>query len=176
VNDTTKKTRARKSPVKKSGAGNVVAEPSATAVVDQQAIDKGDEAAAAVAHDLPVLSQKLAEAEEPVTEQNTLPIAIIPELTGPEMGEGDKLAARLTEMSNEIAWLLLGAGVAGIILPGVLGTPFFVVGVLVLLPGRAARIERWRAKYSSSATMNIAMKQINRFLDDIENRYPRRQR
>ncbi|QFY43362.1 hypothetical protein F6R98_12660 [Candidatus Methylospira mobilis] len=130
--------------------------------------------AAAVIDEYSDPPEKAADSKALKTERNTLPVAIMPELTGPGMREGDRLAVRLTEMSNEVAWLLVGAGIAGIILPGVLGTPFFVVGVLVLLPGRAARIERWRQKYSSSNAMNLALKQINRFLDDIDKRYPRR--
>lgn len=173
MNDTPKKTRTRKAPAKNVVNSAAVAAPVPLSANPRDS-DKGEAVAAAVSNELSVRSQTAVGEQATVTERNTLPVAVIPELTGPELRESDKLAARLTEMSSDIAWLLVGAGVAGIILPGVLGTPFFVVGVLVLLPGRAARIERWRKKYSSSIAMNIAMKQINRFLDDIDNRYPRR--
>ena len=172
MNDSTKKTRSRALPVKRR-KGEAVSSIS-EAATDSLASDKGETVAAAVIDEYSVVSEKSVDAKALRLELNTLPVAIIPDLTGPGLGEGDKLAVRLTEMSNEVAWLLVGAGVAGIILPGVLGTPFFVVGVLVLLPGRAARIERWRQKYSSSSGMNLALKQINRFLDDIDKKYPRR--
>jgi hypothetical protein len=50
--------------------------------------------------------------------------------------------------------------------PGVLGTPFLLAGAVVLAPGGAKLLSRWAG--------HSAMRQVGRFLDDLERRYPRR--
>ena len=50
-----------------------------------------------------------------------------------------------------------------------------VVRAMALWPGNSERMERWRQGHSPKAFRG-AMKQINRFLDDLEKRYPRNSR
>jgi len=50
--------------------------------------------------------------------------------------------------------------------PGVVGTPFLLAGAVVLAPGGSKLLARWAPR---SAT-----RQLGRFLDDLERRFPRR--
>jgi hypothetical protein len=78
---------------------------------------------------------------------------------------------RVETLSREVGWLLITAGIIGFIIPGVLGTPFLLAGALVVVPGGPKLLSRWTgrnpAKFVDSAT-----RQIGRFLDDLERRYP----
>jgi hypothetical protein len=67
---------------------------------------------------------------------------------------------------KEAGWLLITAGVVGLVVPGVLGTPFLLAGAVVLVPGGSKLLSRWAGR--------SAMRQIGRFLDDLGRRYPRR--
>jgi len=50
--------------------------------------------------------------------------------------------------------------------PGVLGTPFLLAGAGILAPGGSQLVSRWVGRST--------MRQVGRFLDDLERRYPRR--
>jgi hypothetical protein len=76
-------------------------------------------------------------------------------------------------LPHDIGWLLVTAGVVGMVMPGVLGTPFLVLGGLILMPATSQRAERGRAGHSPRIFKG-SIRQINRFLDDLERRYPRR--
>ena len=78
---------------------------------------------------------------------------------------------RIERLPKDIGWLLITAGIMGVILPGVLGMPFLVLGGLVLTPGTNKRAERWLSGHSPKLFKGSA-RQINRFLDDLEKRYP----
>ena len=73
---------------------------------------------------------------------------------------------RAEQLPREAGWLLITAGVVGLAAPGVLGTPFLLAGAVVLAPGGSKLLSRWAG--------HPAMRQIGRFLDDLERRYPRR--
>lgn len=73
--------------------------------------------------------------------------------------------ASVEQLPKEAGWLLMTAGVVGLIVPGILGTPFLLAGAIVLAPGGAKLLSRWAD--------HPAMRQIGRFLDDLERRYPR---
>lgn len=73
---------------------------------------------------------------------------------------------RIEELPREAGWLLITAGVVGLVVPGMLGTPFLLAGAFVLAPGGSRLLSRWAGR--------SAMRQIGRFLDDLERRYPRR--
>ena len=72
-------------------------------------------------------------------------------------------AVRVEQLPKEAGWLLITAGVVGLVVPGVLGTPFLLAGALVLVPGGSKLLSR-----------RSAMRQVGRFLYDLERRYPRR--
>ena len=73
------------------------------------------------------------------------------------------------QLPREAGWLLISAGVVGMAVPGVLGTPFLLAGAVVLTPGGPRLLSRW----IPSKLVHTAMRQVSRFLDDIERRYPR---
>lgn len=73
---------------------------------------------------------------------------------------------RVEQLPKEAGWLLITAGVVGLVVPGVLGTPFLLAGAVVLVPGGSKLLSRWAG--------HSAMRQVGRFLDDLERRYPRR--
>jgi hypothetical protein len=73
---------------------------------------------------------------------------------------------RVDELPKEAGWLLMTAGIVGLVVPGVLGTPFLLAGAVVLAPGGSRLLSRWAG--------HSAIRQIGRFLDDLERRYPRR--
>lgn len=79
---------------------------------------------------------------------------------------------RIERLPRDIGWLLVTAGMVGIVMPGVLGLPFLVLGGLVLMPITSRRAEHWLGGHSPSIFKG-SVKQINRFLDDLEKRYPR---
>jgi hypothetical protein len=77
----------------------------------------------------------------------------------------------LADAPRDVGWLLLSAGIIGEIVPGVIGTPFWVVGTLMLWPPMGERAEAWL----ESQTPNLyrgGMRQVRRFLDDLDRRYP----
>ncbi|SMF94823.1 hypothetical protein SAMN02949497_2158 [Methylomagnum ishizawai] len=93
----------------------------------------------------------------------------------PETGDGDANDAdvvdRVEHLAKDVAWVLIVAGVIGVVVPGVLGTPFLIAGAAALWPGNRKRLEKWRQGHSPKFARG-GMKQINRFLDDLERRYP----
>jgi hypothetical protein len=81
----------------------------------------------------------------------------------------DKLTAiRVERLPKDAGWLLITAGIVGLVVPGVFGTPFLLAGALVLAPGGTKLLSRWVGHFG--------MRQIGRFLDNLERRYPRRRR
>jgi hypothetical protein len=83
-----------------------------------------------------------------------------------------ELAARLAELPREAGWLLVTAGMVGVVLPGIIGTPFLVAGAMMLAPGGTRLLSRLARRHPDVA--RPAIRQIDRFLDDLERRYPRR--
>ena len=93
-------------------------------------------------------------------------------ITREEMREDDAVVERVGHLKHDVGWVLVTAGIVGLILPGVLGTPFLIMGAFALWPGNRKRMEHWRQGHSPKF-FHGGMKQINRFLDDLERRYPR---
>jgi hypothetical protein len=67
--------------------------------------------------------------------------------------------------------LLLVAGFGGLMFPGPFGTPFLVLGGVVLWPKAFGKVENYlRKRYPK--LHHSGFRQINRFLDDLDRRYP----
>jgi len=79
---------------------------------------------------------------------------------------------RVEQLPRGAGWLLITAGVAGLVVPGVPGTPFLLAGAIVLTPGGSRLLSRWVGR-NPPEFVRSAMRQISRFLDDLERRYPR---
>jgi hypothetical protein len=78
---------------------------------------------------------------------------------------------RVRAMPREFSILLIVAGIGGILLPGPVGTPFLVLGGIMLWPRALGRLEALLAGRFPRLHRG-SVRQINRFLDDLERRYP----
>lgn len=79
---------------------------------------------------------------------------------------------KVEDISPELGWLLIGAGIIGIIAPGIPGAPFLVVGGMVLVPGGKKRLSRWVGD-NPPKFVRESLGQLGRFVNDLESRYPR---
>src|SRR6516225_6432733 len=68
-------------------------------------------------------------------------------------------AVRVEQLPKEAGWLLITAGVVGLVVPGVLGTPFLLAGAVVLVPGGSKLLSRWAGR--------SAMRQMGRAIDHL---------
>jgi hypothetical protein len=75
-----------------------------------------------------------------------------------------------TSLPKELGVMLVSAGVIGVVLPGP-GTPALVAGGLILWPEAFGKVERWFQK-RYPVTHREGVRHINRFLTDLERRYP----
>jgi hypothetical protein len=82
-----------------------------------------------------------------------------------------RLAHRLEKLPPEIGVLLLVVGTAGIMLPGPVGSPFLVAGGIALWPSAFQKVEDWFQKVSPGL-YDEGIRQMERFLADLERRYP----
>ena len=101
-----------------------------------------------------------------------LPAAQMGELTRAEPAVDQQTVLRFEHLSREVGWVLVTAGVVGLIVPGMLGTPFLFAGAFVLVPGGPRLLSRWAGRNPPKLVRTV-MRQVSRFLDDLERRYPR---
>lgn len=110
--------------------------------------------------------------------QETIPVATTlsvqrdMQMTPDELREYERACQRLVDMPNDFGWIFFAVGVIGIILPGIPGIPFIIVGGAVLLPGGRSWLSRQTARKPGKA-MRSFVRQFNRFLDDFERDCPR---
>jgi hypothetical protein len=90
-----------------------------------------------------------------------------------EAAEGDQAVLRIANLPRNVGWMMVSVGVVGVILPGVPGTPFLIAGIAVLTPGGPQLLTRWATR-RPKGVVHKGLKQIGRWLDDLERRYPRR--
>ena len=77
---------------------------------------------------------------------------------------------KIKELPKEVGVMLITAGIVGLILPGP-GTPAIIAGGLVLWPKAFGKLESW-LEPRHPGVHRQSMKQIGRFLNDLEKRYP----
>jgi hypothetical protein len=77
---------------------------------------------------------------------------------------------RFEELPKEVGVMLIAAGIVGLIMPGP-GTPALIAGGLALWPGAFGKLGSWLEQHHP-VVHHRSMKQIGRFLDDLEKRYP----
>jgi hypothetical protein len=85
----------------------------------------------------------------------------------------NEAALRIANLPRNVGWMMVSVGVLGVILPGVPGAPFLIAGVAVLTPGGPQLLTRWAAR-RPKGVVHKGLRQIGRWLDDLERRYPRR--
>ena len=87
--------------------------------------------------------------------------------SGPEISD----FVDIGQLPRDVGWLLFGVGFAGFVAPGVFGLPFMVGGGMILWPKTTRRLYGLLGDEPPKA-MNTGVKQILRFLNDLEKRYP----
>ncbi len=80
-------------------------------------------------------------------------------------------AGRIDAMPKDVGWLLVTAGIVGEIAPGVIGTPFWIAGTMILWPRLGRRVESWLEAHAPTVFRGGA-RQVGRFLHDLDRRYP----
>jgi len=85
----------------------------------------------------------------------------------------DQTRERLRRLPPEVGVVLLTVGIAGLILPGPMGTPLVLAGGLVLAPRAFDRVERWVQKRFPTIHQH-GRHHLDRFVDDFERRFPAR--
>jgi hypothetical protein len=83
----------------------------------------------------------------------------------------DDMRDRIRRLPPEVGVVLITVGVAGVVLPGPVGMPLLLAGGLALAPSVFGRFERWVEKRFPTLHWH-GMKNVNRFIDDFERRYP----
>lgn len=78
---------------------------------------------------------------------------------------------RIEQLPKEVGLLLVVAGVGGLLLPGPVGSPFLILGGLVLWPSAFRRVEDGFVRRFPKLHRQ-SVRQIARFLDDLDRRYP----
>ena len=77
----------------------------------------------------------------------------------------------LGTLPRELSWLLITAGIGGILLPGPVGTPFLLLGGATLFPRFFATLESgFRRRFPRCHERGL--QQIQRYIADMERRYP----
>ncbi len=82
-----------------------------------------------------------------------------------------ELAHRLEKLPPEVGALLMVVGVFGILLPGPVGSPFLVAGGLALWPSGFQWFEDALRRMSPKLYAE-GISQLERYLADLERRYP----
>jgi hypothetical protein len=88
----------------------------------------------------------------------------------------EPLAERISKLPRDVGWMLFGVGFAGFVAPGIFGLPFMAAGGLILWPRTTRRLQGFLGKKAPEKAMSIGMKQIVRFIDDLDRRYPKAKR
>ena len=83
---------------------------------------------------------------------------------------GSQDISTIKNLPKELGVMLITAGVVGFILPGP-GTPAIIAGGLVLWPKAFGKLETW-LEQAHPKVHREGMKHINRFLSDLQKRYP----
>jgi|GEM_PF-463083 len=78
---------------------------------------------------------------------------------------------RIGGLPREMGAMLVAVGAIGVAMPGLVGAPAVVAGGLVLWPKAFGRADAWFEKRFPKAH-GQSVRQINRYLDDLEQRYP----
>ena len=80
-------------------------------------------------------------------------------------------AAAIRALPKEVGVLFLVAGVGGLLLPGPIGTPFLIVGGVILWPKAFMGLEaRFQSRFPELHKKGV--KQVVRFVNDLNRRYP----
>ena len=76
-------------------------------------------------------------------------------------------------LPKEAGLFLILIGIGGVLLPGPVGTPFLILGGVVFFPKVFRSLDEGIQKRFPKSHRQ-GMKQVRRFVDDLERRYPSR--
>ncbi|MDB5335715.1 MAG: hypothetical protein JWN70_1334 [Planctomycetaceae bacterium] len=77
----------------------------------------------------------------------------------------------LGQLPSEMATLLILAGIAGVVLPGPVGTPMLIAGCVIMWPKTFRPIETWFSR-SFPRFHREGVIQIKEFVYDLKQRFP----
>jgi hypothetical protein len=81
--------------------------------------------------------------------------------------------AEIAELPRDVGWFLLVGGLLSELgTPGV--PPFWIIGILVLWPRTGARLASHLQRRSPNL-FNGCLRMVNRYAQDLEKKYPKRQ-
>jgi hypothetical protein len=93
------------------------------------------------------------------------------QLSAGESSDEAESVQRIREMPKEVGVLLVVAGIGGLLLPGPVGSPFVILGGVILWPSVFERVEIAFANRFPRVHRQ-SVRQIGRFLTDLDRRYP----
>jgi hypothetical protein len=80
-------------------------------------------------------------------------------------------AVKLDSLPKEVGVLLIIVGLGGVMLPGPVGSPFLILGGVILFPKVFRKLDRgFQGRFPK--LHREGMKQVRRFVVDLERRYP----
>ena len=112
-----------------------------------------------------------ASAESAASAQETAASAQETDPSSPLTAEEQAELNRIKDLPREVGVMLMTVGVIGFVLPGVVGTPAMIAGGLVLWPKAFNKVESWFERRFPKIHKQ-SLYQINRYLNDLETRYP----
>ena len=77
----------------------------------------------------------------------------------------------LKQLPSSVGVMLLGLGIAGVLIPGPIGTPLVIAGGLALAPRTFTRFDQL-LKRRAPCMHRTGMRILGRFVDDFLRRYP----
>jgi hypothetical protein len=101
-------------------------------------------------------------AEDPASPDHSLDLPAIADMAALQ---------RIESLPKEVGVMLMSVGVLGFVLPGVVGAPAVVAGGLALWPSAFRGVESWLRRRHPEVHRR-SMRQIERYLNDLERRFP----
>lgn len=83
----------------------------------------------------------------------------------------ESTVSHIADLPRDVGWLLVTAGIIGEIAPGIIGTPFWIMGSLILWPSVGRHVESWLEALAPTVFRG-GVRQVGRFLNDLDRRYP----
>jgi hypothetical protein len=91
--------------------------------------------------------------------------------SGEPISDTSDEAVILDALPKEVGVLLIVVGLGGILLPGPVGSPFLLLGGVVLFPKVFRKLDdKFQKRFPK--LHQEGMKQVRRFVVDLERRYP----
>ena len=81
-----------------------------------------------------------------------------------------ELSQKIRELPKDVGVMLVAVGACGMVLPGMVGGPAILAGGLALWPKAFNRVDSWFGRTFPKAHRE-GMRQIGRYLDDLDRRY-----